>query len=149
MATTTLSAASHASPNLYECLGSTGADTAEIRGVESVQINISARHGQLADGTRERIEGKVEKLARFFERLTSIQVTVDLEREQSPLVELIVSAEHKHDFVASDRSENLMTSVESVVHKVEQQIKKYKEKLQGHRGPGIGQMAAEGQPETE
>ena len=114
-----------------------------------MQINISTRHGQLAEGTRERIEATVGKLARFFERLTAIQVTVDLEREQAPLVELIVSAEHKHDFVASDRTESLMASVESVVHKVEQQIKKYKEKLQGHRGPGIGQVTAEGQAEAE
>lgn len=126
-----------------------GAAAAVLRGVVTVQINISTRHGQLADGTRERIQGKVEKLGKFFERLTAIQVTVDLEREQTPLVELIVSAEHKHDFVASDRTESLMASVDSVVHKIEQQIKKYKEKLQGHRGPGIGQVAAEGLPEAD
>ena len=123
--------------------------SAEMRGVESVQITISIRHGQLGEESREKIEAKGEELGRFFERLTAIQVTVDLEREQSPLVELRVSAEHKHDFVATDRSESLMGSVDSVVHKVEQQIKKYKEKLQGHRGPGIGQAAVEGQPGTD
>jgi len=110
-----------------------------------VQINISTRHGQLGEATREKISAKVEKLARYFERLTSVQVTVDLDDEQAPLVELLVSAEHKREFVASERSESLLASLDGALHKVEQQIKKYKEKLQGHRGPGIGQVAAEGQ----
>ncbi len=110
-----------------------------------MHITISTRHGQLGDTTREKITAKVEKLARFYERLASAQVTVDLDNEETPLVELLVSAEPKHDFVASARSESLLASLDNVVHKVEQQIKKYKEKLQGHRGPGIGQLATEGQ----
>ena len=48
-----------------------------------MQINISARHGHLSDATRGKITAKVEKLARLFERLTAIEVTVDLEHEQN------------------------------------------------------------------
>ena len=58
-----------------------------------------------------------------------------------------VSAEHKHDFVAHDRTDNLLTSVESVVHKVEQQLKKYKSKLQDRRAPGSARVGEE-QPST-
>lgn len=109
-----------------------------------MQIKISARHGQLSDATRSKIEGKVEKLSRYFERLTSIAVTVDLEHPDSPEVEVLASAEHKHDFVATDRSENLLSAVEAAVHKVEQQLKKYKAKIQEHRIPSTGRLAAEG-----
>ena len=49
-----------------------------------MQINISARHGHLSDATRDKITAKVEKLARLFERLSAIEVTVDLEHEQNP-----------------------------------------------------------------
>ena len=58
-------------------------------------------------------------------------------------MELLVSAEHKHDFVARDRTDNLLTSVDSVVHKVEQQLKKYKSKLQDRRSPGGARVAQE------
>ena len=61
-----------------------------------MQIKISARHGQLSDATQEFIREKAEKLLRFFERLTLIEVTVDLKNEM-PAVEMLVSAEHKHD----------------------------------------------------
>jgi putative sigma-54 modulation protein len=75
--------------------------------------------------------------------LTAIEVTVDLGHAEAPSVELLVSAEHKHDFVATDRAANMLTAVEGAVQKVEQQIRKYKERIQGHRFTSPGQLAAE------
>jgi putative sigma-54 modulation protein len=95
-----------------------------------VQVSISARHGHLSDATREKIAAKVEKLARLFERLQAIEVTVDLEHEQTPTVDVRISAEHKHDFVATEQSTSLMGALDGVVHKLEQQLRKYKEKVQ-------------------
>lgn len=101
-----------------------------------MQVNISARHGHLSDATREKITAKVEKLARLFERLLAIEVTVDLEHEQNPSVDVRLSAEHKHDFVATEQSTNLMAALDGVIHKLEQQLRKYKEKVQNHHRPG-------------
>lgn len=95
-----------------------------------MQIKISTRHGQLSDASQKKIAGKAEKLLRIFDRLTSIEVIVDLEDETNPRVDLKVAAEHKHDFVAHDQSESLMGSVDEAVHKAEQQLRKYKEKVQ-------------------
>ena len=91
-------------------------------------INISTRHGHLSDATRAKISAKVEKLARLFERLTAIDVTVDLEHADVPKVDLQVAAEHKHDFVAADQAESLMAALDGAIHKIEQQLRKYKEK---------------------
>ena len=75
-------------------------------------------------------------MSRLFERLAAINVTIDLEHDERPEVSLEVSAEHKHDFVATVSSDNLWSSLESAVHKVEQQLRKYKEKIQErHRNP--------------
>lgn len=106
-----------------------------------MQINISTRHGQLSDGAREKIENKVGKLARFFDRVSHIDVTLDLKDEGSPEAEVLLRTENKHDFVAKEKASNLISAVEASVHKVEQQIKKYKTKLQDHRGPGTGQAS--------
>ena len=102
-----------------------------------MQIRISTRHGHTSDETQAKITAKMEKLTRFFERLTDIEVTVDLEHRDTPSVDLRVSAEHKHDFVATARSDELMASVDAVVEKMEQQLRKYKEKVQDrHRNAG-------------
>lgn len=96
----------------------------------NVQIEISSRHGHLSEASQERIKAKVEKLSKIFDRLTAIEVIVDLTDPAKSRVDLKVSAEHKHDFVAHDESDNLMGSLDTVVHRLEQQLRKYKEKIQ-------------------
>ena len=113
-----------------------------------MQIKISARHGHLADATQNHIREKAEKLTHYFQRIMMIEVTVDLQ-EDDKVVELLVSAEHKHDFVASERNKDVLAAVDLAVHKLEQQVRKYKEKIQDHRRTphaGTGPGAA---PETE
>ncbi len=101
-----------------------------------MQIRISTRHGEISVATQEKIRQKVEKLQRFFERLMSIDVTVDLEKADEPNIEVLVTAEHKQDFVANHRSDDMFGSVDKVIAKLEQQIKKYKEKIQDHNRAG-------------
>jgi len=101
-----------------------------------VQINISARHGHLSSATQQRISEKVERIRRYYDRVSSILVTVDLEHADQPGVELVVSAEHHEDFVATDTAESLLTALDGAVHKVEMQIRKYKEKLTDRRATG-------------
>lgn len=106
-----------------------------------MQIKISARHGHLTEEAQAFIREKAEKLLHFFDRLTQIEVTVDLKKE-AYVVELLVSAEHKHDFVAKESHAELMTAVEQAVHKLEHQLKRYKEKVQDHRRrPSMGEVA--------
>jgi putative sigma-54 modulation protein len=112
-----------------------------------VQIKIAARHGHLAEANQQFIREKAEKLLHFFDRLTSIEVTVDLKNEIK-LVEILVSAEHRHDFVASESHADVLTAVEMVVAKLERQLSRYKEKIQDRRRrPSLGEVA--GAPNIE
>jgi putative sigma-54 modulation protein len=114
-----------------------------------VQIKISARHGHLNDATQEFIREKAEKLLHYFQRLMMIEVLVDL-KEDTKLVEIQVSAEHKHDFVASERNQDVLAAVDAALHKLEQQVRKYKEKIQDHRRtPSTGKVAGPGPESTD
>jgi putative sigma-54 modulation protein len=108
-----------------------------------VQINIATRHGHLSAATQDKIRAKVARLSRYFERLTAIEVTVDLEHETTPAVDVRVDAEHKHDFVATEQTGDLWRSVDGAVQKLEQQLRKYKEKVLGrHRNHDARQQQA-------
>ena len=112
-----------------------------------MQIKISARHGHLSEATQEFIREKAEKLLRFFERLTSIEITVDLNSDMK-MVEFLVSAEHKHDFVAREKNPDILAAVDMVIEKLEGQLRRYKEKIQDHRRrPSAGDVAASRAPE--
>ena len=99
-----------------------------------MQISISTRHGHISSPTQEKITERVQKLLRFHDRLTRTEVIVDLEHEGAPRVEFRVSVEKSEDFVATDQQDSLMAAVDSCLNKVEQQLRKHKEKLVGHRG---------------
>jgi putative sigma-54 modulation protein len=103
----------------------------------------------LSEASQEKISAKAEKLTRIFERLTAIEVIVDLTDEATPRVDLKVSAEHKHDFVAHDQSDNLMGSVDTVIHRLEQQLRKYKEKVQERHRNNDGRWRETQKPEVE
>lgn len=106
-----------------------------------MQIKISTRHGHITEETQVHIRQKAEKLLHYFERIMMIEVLVDI-KDEDKFVEFLVSAEHKHDFVASDRNKELLAAVDLVLAKLERQIHKYKEKVQDHRRrPSTGDVA--------
>jgi putative sigma-54 modulation protein len=106
-----------------------------------VQIKISTRHGQISETTQQIIRDKADKLNHYFARLTMITITVDM-KEENRVVEILVSAEHKHDFVASEKHKEVLTAVDMVIAKLEGQLRRYKEKIQDHRrAPSASEVA--------
>ena len=62
-----------------------------------MQIEISTRHGGLGPEQQTYLHDKAEKLLKYFGRLMAIEVAVDHVKHAWE-VEILVSAEHKHDF---------------------------------------------------
>ena len=101
-----------------------------------MQVSVSARHGNLQPGDQKLIEEKAGKLRRLYDRINAIEVTVDLEHLEKPTVEIQVSVEHADDLVASADATNVVAALDAVIPKVEQQIRRLKEKKTGHRATG-------------
>jgi len=97
-----------------------------------VQVAISCKHGQLNGNQQEYMTRKAEKLLTYFERVTAINVTATFDKGRVR-VEILVDAEHKHNFVAYDIGDDVIPTFDVTLHKMEQQIKKYKERIQDHR----------------
>jgi putative sigma-54 modulation protein len=99
-------------------------------------MNISIRHGHVSDATQAVIREKLERVTRLYDRVSAIEMTIDLEHRDLPSVDLKVSAK-KHDFVAVGEAENLLAAVDVAADKMEQQLRKHKEKVQDrHRTSG-------------
>lgn len=117
-----------------------------------MQVRVSTRHGHLSEASQAKIAAKAEKLLRIFDRLSDIAVVVDLKDEQNPVVDVQVSAEHKHDFMARESSTEMMVAVDSAIQKIEQQLRKYKDKVverNRDRDRQARQVEAEQTPEEE
>jgi putative sigma-54 modulation protein len=98
-----------------------------------VHIEITTRHGGLGAEQQAYLHDKAEKLLKYFGRL--MQIEVEVERlKHSWQVEILVSAEHKHDFIAREEGPTPEVAMDQCVHKVEHQLRRYKERVQKHKG---------------
>jgi len=98
-----------------------------------VHIEISTRHGQLEPDQQQYLQQKAEKLLKYFNRLMEIRVAAE-QMKTGWHVEILASAEHKHDFVAREQGPTPETAMDGAVHKVERQLRRYKERVQKHHG---------------
>ncbi|HEX4611198.1 MAG TPA: ribosome-associated translation inhibitor RaiA [Urbifossiella sp.] len=100
-----------------------------------MQVTVSARHGHLDDPTQAALRDKAEGLLKYFERLVSVAVVVDLHQDHAHniRVEITAVAGHKHEFVATEQAADVTAAFNLAADKIKQQIKHYKEKLQDHR----------------
>lgn len=100
-----------------------------------MQVTVSARHGHLGEDIQNQLKEKAEKLLHYFNRLTMIEVTVDLHtgHDAKRSVEVRATAEHKHEFVGTDTDEDVVIAFNRAAAHVKQQITHYKEKIQDHR----------------
>ena len=105
-----------------------------------MQVKISARHGHLSEPAQQVIREKALKLLHYFDRLSMIEVTVDLHDDQTS-VEVLASAEHKHDFVAREANGEVQVALDLALDKVVHQLRRYKEKIQDkRRTPSAGDV---------
>jgi putative sigma-54 modulation protein len=105
-------------------------------GVAAVQTTISARHGHLSQASQDKIKEKVEVVRKFFDRLTAISVTVDLEHKERASLEIRARAEHHDEFVAVAEAETVFAALDGAIEKMENQLRKFKERLKEHRATG-------------
>lgn len=116
-----------------------------------MQTKISSRHGHLSETNQAKIREKVERLPRYFDRISAIDVVVDLQNAQAVRVDIQVTAEHTPEFVSHDTAEELIRAVDGAMSKMEMQLRKHKEKIHEHKGQGSdkGNGSFTQEPESE
>jgi putative sigma-54 modulation protein len=108
-----------------------------------VEIHVTGRHVELTDDVREYVHTKVHRLPRFYDRIHEIEVILDHESEQFT-AEMIVRADRKHTFIASETGPDTFALIDLVVEKLERQLRKHKEKSRNRKHDGKGELPAEG-----
>lgn len=98
-----------------------------------MQITFSVRRGSISSPNMEKIQAKVEKLARFYDRISSAEVVIDLENRNNPALSLLLKIEPKKELIVQAQAGELFASLDEALKKMEQQLKKFKEKMTDSR----------------
>lgn len=97
-----------------------------------MDIKVVARHGDLAEDVKHAAVDKVMKLARYFEGVHWITVTLDGGSEIKK-AEVVIGAVRGTKIVAEAEGPDLHEAIDLVIDKAEHQLTKFKEKLKDHR----------------
>lgn len=100
-----------------------------------VQILVTARHGEITEEVKEYASRKAEKLLKYYDKIQEIEVILDQD-SSSPRVEIIVNAEHRNMFVASEVGEDYFAAIDLTVDKLSHQLTRHKDKHRNRKHPG-------------
>ena len=98
-----------------------------------MNINITGHHMDITPSLRSYVENKLGKLERHFEHVNNIHVILSMEkdlRKAEAKIHVI-----RGDLYADAKHEDMYVAIDSLIGKLDRQIKKHKEKLTNrHKG---------------
>jgi ribosomal subunit interface protein len=104
-------------------------------------IEFKGRRDNISARMRDHATRKLQKLARYNDRVQSIEVVADHAHE-NPEVELIVHMRRGAPRVAKEQAGTFATAIDLLVTKMEKQLKRDKEKRKDHKLNGKAEPAA-------
>lgn len=92
-----------------------------------MNISTTARHYELPPALKDYAEGKVQHLKKYFDHIVNANLVFSLEKYRHK-VEISLHVNGR-DFVGAEESDDMYTSVDRTIEKLERQLKRHKEKI--------------------
>lgn len=93
---------------------------------KSMQLTIKGKNVDITDSLRDYAKKKIEKISRYFDHITSADITFSTER-QMHIIEVNINV--NGDVIrGKEKTGDMYSSVDQVVDKLDKQVKKLKEK---------------------
>ena len=96
-----------------------------------MQINITGHQLDVTSALKSFTEEKLDKLERHYDKINSIDVVLDVEKQRQIAEAKVCIA--KAELHATSEAENMYAAVDNLVDKLNRQLIKHKEKKKKHR----------------
>jgi putative sigma-54 modulation protein len=95
-----------------------------------MQINLTGHHVDLTTPMRDYVNSKMERLERHFDHVTDIHVVLSVEKLRHKAEATMNVSGGK--LFADSVQEDMYAAIDSLVDKLDRQVRKHKEKLTDH-----------------
>lgn len=95
-----------------------------------MNINITGHHIEVTPAIRDYVTGKLDRVLRHFDSVTSVHVILSVEKLQQK-ADITLHVKGK-DIFADATDGDLYASIDAVTDKLDRQVVKYKEKHSDH-----------------
>lgn len=102
-------------------------------------FTITGKHVEITEAIRSRAREKCEKLPRFYDQISHLEVVVESKEGGITSVEFLAHIDRGEVLVAKEEGYDLYNSLDLVTHKMERQLKKQKEKQRDRKHPGTAE----------
>ena len=95
-----------------------------------MKINLTGHHVDLTDPLRKYVNSKMDRLERHFDHVTDTHVVLSVEKLRHKAEATMHISGGK--IFADAEQENMYAAIDSLVDKLDRQVKKHKEKMTDH-----------------
>ncbi len=102
-------------------------------------FTISGKHLEISQDIRNHAEDKVSKLPKYYDSINQVEVIIEAGKGANTTVEVIARAEHSKVFVGKEAGEDVYRCIDLAVHKIEEQLRRRKEKERDNKHKGASE----------
>ena len=95
-----------------------------------MQLSVTGHHIDMTEALQSYVENKMERLERHFDQVTNVHVILSVEKLRHKAEATMHISGGK--IFADAEQENMYAAIDSLVDKVDRQVKKHKEKMTDH-----------------
>ena len=106
-----------------------------------MNLTITGHHVEVTPAIREYVNGKLDRVIRHFDNVTSVTVVLSVEKLKQK-AEVTVHVRGKDIHVESDDAD-MYAAIDALTDKLDRQVLKYKQKNNDHGHNAIKHQAAE------
>ncbi len=93
-------------------------------------LQITALHGlELTDGLSQHVKAKFKKLDKHSSHIMTSHVTLEVDKKYQQMAKATINLAGGGTIVASSTSKDMYASIDMLIDKLDEQVRKHKEKL--------------------
>jgi putative sigma-54 modulation protein len=107
-----------------------------------MQLSVTFRHMEASEAVRQYAREKVEKIKKYFPDPIFAHVVVGTERGYQHACDVHIQLHNGLSIKGHEMTEDMYSSIDLVMAKIERQVRRYKEKIRHHKArEGLSEMS--------
>ncbi len=98
-----------------------------------MQLSVTFRHMEASDALKEHAREKLDKIKKYFPDPIMAHVVLSMQRGYQHHADVSIQLHNGLVLKGTENTEDMYSSIDLVMAKIERQVRRYKEKIRGHK----------------
>src|SRR3954447_2391582 len=98
-----------------------------------MQLSVTFRHMDSTEALKDYAREKIERIRKYFPDPIKAHVVLACDRGYNHIADVVITLHNGIVIKGEESTEDMYSSIDLVMAKIERQVRRYKEKLRGHR----------------